>query len=252
MKAHFKRAENGEGDPRKLLDGLLAHFRSAGIFDGKHERYVRNARDSLAREGWFLSRDGYAAPDGPIYFRIGGRQAIVDAVTTLRRGEGGSVAQLTFARALAQALLVHVLTETRTPVPKESTFDHVWGVALEQLGLLPTQVPDVPGRTAVQRVLQSSREVAGQIERLWQAGAGPNGERTLPAGVTRELVLLLIREFCVFAEFVLAVLDRRKVVPAAQRELRWYTEDELVQHQQIAAEEARRQAQLLRERAMPA
>lgn len=232
---------------------MLAHFRSAGIFDGRHEQHVRNAKEALARRGWFLSRDGYAAPDGPIYFRIGGRQAIVDAITALRRGEGESVAQLRFTRSLIQALLMHVLQQTRTPIPKEgASLDHVWGVALEQLGLLPAQVPDVAGRTAIQRVLQSSRELVVQVERVWTESAGPDGSRVLPAGVTRELVLLMVREVCVFAEFVLSVLDRRQAIPAEQRVARWYSEDELGQRQQIIAEQERLRRLQEQQRAMPA
>ena len=78
----------------------------------------------------------------------------------------------------------------------------------DRLGLLPQQVSgDSPGAKQVRKILQSSWSIAEQVNEL-RGLQGTGHGRTLPTGISAEMALLVVREACSVAEFMLNVLDR--------------------------------------------
>ena len=64
-----------------------------------------------------------------------------------------------------------------------------------------------PGASNIQKVLQNSWSIAEQVNKL-RGLQGTGHGRTLPTGVSAEMALLVVREGCSVAEFVLSTLDR--------------------------------------------
>ncbi|WP_369076407.1 abortive infection family protein [Ferrimicrobium sp.] len=91
-----------------------------------------------------------------------------------------------------------------------SSFDYLWHLARDRLGILPQQVNvDLPGSKQIRAILQSSWTIAEQTNELRGLQGAGHG-RTLPTGVSTELALLVVREACSVAEYVLAQLDRSR------------------------------------------
>jgi hypothetical protein len=85
----------------------------------------------------------------------------------LRRLENGSDDPgqlLGSAKDLLEAVAKFVLEELGAPISGNPGFGHVWHLARERLGILPTQVPtDTPGAWHIKIVLQSSWMIVEQV-----------------------------------------------------------------------------------------
>jgi hypothetical protein len=198
---------------RQLVDGLLVALRVAGCFDpagtNVYDRdRVRTAQRAFRPLGWVLSDDGFLSAAGAIDLTTGGREALDEQVERLRRATDDPGQLLGSAKDLLEAVAKFVLEEFAVPVTKNDSFDHAWHLARDRLSLLPTQVnPALPGANNIKAILQSSWTIAEQVNKLRNLQGTGHG-RTLPTGVSADMALLIVREACSVAEFVLATLDR--------------------------------------------
>jgi hypothetical protein len=195
----------------KLVEGLLSGLRNAGYFDdGDADRVQRidRLRRALAREGWELDNGGHLSAIGAIDFTTGGRAALDEQLARLRRATDDPGQLLGSANDLLEAVPKFVLQELDLPVPGTPDFGYTWHLARDRLGVLPEQVvTDSPGAGHVKAVLGNAWKIAEQVHYLrGKEGAGHG--RTLPTGVTAEMALLMVREACSIAEFMLDALDR--------------------------------------------
>jgi hypothetical protein len=197
---------------RQLVDGLLVQLRVAGCFDPTRSVYdrdrARTAQRAFRPLGWVLSDDGYLNPAGAIDLATGGREALDEQVDRLRRAADDPGQLLGSAKDLLEAVAKFVLEEFGVTVAKNDSFDHAWHLARDRLNLLPAQVnPALPGANNIKAILQSSWSIAEQVNKLRNLQGTGHG-RTLPTGVSADMALLVVREACSVAEFVLATLDR--------------------------------------------
>jgi hypothetical protein len=195
----------------KLVEELLRGLRNCGYFDSddpEQQERVDRLRKAWAREGWTLDGAGHLSPAGAIDLTTGGRLALDEQVARLRRGTGDPGQLLGSANDLLEAVPKFVLEELDLPVPANADFGHLWYLARDRLKILPEHVVAAsPGANHVKAVLGSAWKIAEQIHYLrGKEGAGHG--RTLPTGVTPEMALLMVREACSVAEFVLDALDR--------------------------------------------
>lgn len=198
---------------RKLVEGLLSGLRNTGYFDSIDNEEidrVERLRRAFAREGWVLDDGGHLSASGAIDLATGGRAALDEQLARLRRATDDPGQLLGSANDLLEAVPKFVLQELDLDVPAKPDFGYVWYLARDRLGVLPDQiVNDSPGATHVKAVLGSVWKMAEQIHYLrGKEGAGHG--RTLPTGVSAEMALLLVREACSIAEFVLDALDRNR------------------------------------------
>ncbi len=199
---------------RELVDGLLVQMRVDGCFEPghpKHERErVRTAQRAFARVGWALSDDGVLSPAGAIDLSTGGRDALDEQLGRLRRASDDPGQLLGSAKDLLEAVAKFVLEEFGADVPKNADFDYLWYLARERLGVLPEQVDSaLPGANCIKSILQSSWKIAEQVNKL-RGLQGTGHGRTLPTGVSADMALLVVREACSVAEFMLVTLDRAR------------------------------------------
>ena len=128
----------------------------------------------------------------------------------LRRASDDPGQLLGSAKDSLEAVAKFVLEELDVPAPNNASFDHLWHLARDRLGVLPQQVSGgQPGASQIQKILQSSWTIAQQVNELRGLQGAGHG-RTLPTGVSPELALLVVRESCGVAEFSLTMLDRVK------------------------------------------
>lgn len=198
---------------RQLVDALLVQLRVAGCFDSARTSVydrdrVRTAQRAFRPLGWVLSDDGFLSPAGAIDLTTGGREALDEQVDRLRRATDDPGQLLGSAKDLLEAVAKFVMEEFGVTVAKSDSFDHSWHLARERLNLLPAQVNQaLPGANNIRAILQSSWTIAEQVNKLRNLQGTGHG-RTLPTGVSADMALLVVREACSVAEFVLATLDR--------------------------------------------
>jgi abortive infection Abi-like protein len=212
--AVFRAARRRPGRARDLVDALLVQLRVTGCFDPErtsvYDQYrVRTAQRAFKQLGWVLSDDGYLSAAGAIDLATGGRAALDEQVDRLRRATEDPGQLLGSAKDLLEAVAKFVLEEFSVPAAKKNDdFDHLWYLARDRLSLLPTQVNStLPGASNIKAILQSSWAIAEQVNKL-RGFQGTGHGRTLPTGVSADMALLVVREACSVAEFVLATLDR--------------------------------------------
>lgn len=194
---------------RKLVEGLLRDLRADGYFEQPdHAAQVERLRRTMDREGWLLDESGYLSPAGAIDLATGGRAALDEQLSRLRRATDDPGQLLGSANDLLEAVPKFVMKELDLPVTGMPDFGRIWYLARDRLGILPDQVvSDTSGAKHVKAVLGSAWSIAEQIHFLrGKEGAGHG--RTLPTGVTASMALLMVREACSVAEFVLDALDR--------------------------------------------
>lgn len=199
---------------RELVEALLVPLRVEGYFDRDGNCYnadnVRSLQRALARIGWSLNDDGMLSPLGDIDLTTGGRDALDEQIDRLRRSTEDPGALLGTAKDLLEAIAKFVLEEFGMPASDGSDFGKLWYLARERLGLLPQQVdPNLPGADAIRTIRQSSWKIAEQVNVL-RGLQGTGHGRTLPTGVSADLALLVVREACSVAEYVLNTLDRQQ------------------------------------------
>lgn len=198
---------------KRLVEAMLTDLRVFGSFTSDHPNYsaeaVKSAQRAFSRSGWLLGDDGLLTPMAGIDVSTGGRHALDEQLARLRRSTEDPGALLGTSKDLLEAVAKFVLQEMGLPLSGKETFNHLWYLSRERLNLLPQNVDaNVPGHESVRAVLQSAWAIADQVNELRKIQGAGHG-RTLPTGVTRELALLVVRESCSVAEFMLTSLDRQ-------------------------------------------
>ena len=83
----------------------------------------------------------------------------------------------------------------------------MWYLARDRLGVHPTQVvPNTAGSEQVRSILQASWTIAEQVNQLRNLQGTGHG-RTLPTAMSPEMAMLVVREACSLAQFMLSSLD---------------------------------------------
>jgi|ERR1017187_93293 hypothetical protein len=176
---------------RSLVDAILVQLRVYGCFDQERETYdeaaVRIAQQAFRRAGWTLTDDGVLRVSGAIDLATGGRDALDEQVERLRRAADDPGQLLGSAKDLLEAVAKFVLEEVGFPAPASADFNHLWHLARDRLGLLPSQVDtSLAGSTNIKAILQSSWNIADEVNKL-RGLEGTGHGRTLPTGVTAEM-----------------------------------------------------------------
>ncbi len=198
---------------RRLVDAFLTQLRVAGYFDKEWSGYdaqnFKALRQALQRSGWDLAEDGILSPLGIIDLSTGGRDALDEHISRLRHSTDDPGALLGSAKDLLESTAKFVLEEVGMPAGNTASFDAIWHIARDRLGVLPQQVDTtLPGGSELKAILQSSWKIAEQVNALRNLQGAGHG-RTLPTGVSPEMALLVVREACSVAEFMLTTLDRQ-------------------------------------------
>lgn len=197
------------GRARELVESLLAQLRLKGCFnqdDPEAVRQIHATQTAFRRAGWLLSNDGMLTPLGAIDLDTGGRQALDEQLDRLRRATDDPGQLLGSAKDLLEAVAKFVLEELGS-LPSDD-FNQLWYLARERLQVHPRQVAgDTIGAGQVRKILQASWTIADQVNELRNLQGTGHG-RTLPTGVSPEIALLVVREACSLAQFMLDTLDR--------------------------------------------
>lgn len=207
-------AQRNPARAQRLVDALLVQLRVHGCFERQSQTYdaenVRTAQHAFRRAGWVLSEEGLLSPIGDIDLTTGGRKALDEQVDRLRRSTDDPGQLLGTAKDLLEAVAKFVLQEMSMPARRTADFAELWYLARERLGVLPEQVDaNLPGANNIRTILQSSWRIAEQVNSL-RSLQGTGHGRTLPTGVSAEMALMVVREACSVAEFMLTSLDRER------------------------------------------
>jgi hypothetical protein len=197
---------------RELVEALLARLRAKGAFTVGAAAYdpecVRAARRAFTRAGWQLTDEGLLSVAGAVDLTTGGREALDEQLDRLRRATEDPALLLGTSKDLLEAVARFVLEEFGMSPRAQADFGELWHLARERLGILPTQIAvNAPGGEQIRAIVQSSWRIAEQANEL-RGLQGTGHGRTLPSGVSAEMALLVVREACSVAEFVLTTLDR--------------------------------------------
>lgn len=209
----FAEARRRPGRARELVDALLVQFRVGNYFSATASEEVgwnvSVLRAALRRSGWDLTEDGTLATLGQIDLTTGGRPALEEQITRIKRSADDPGALIGAAKDLLESVAKFVLEEVGMPSNGKEDFPRLIYLARERLDLLPKNVDvTLPGGEAIRTILQASYQIADQVNAL-RAVQGVGHGRTLPTGVTPEMALLVVREATSVAEFMLTTLKRR-------------------------------------------
>lgn len=197
---------------RELLEGLLSLLRTEGLIGAPEAERTEDElrlRQALGRASWYLDDDGMLRPFGGIDLETGGRAALDEQVHRLRASAEDPALLIGTAKDMLEAVAKFVLEELGMTVPRSINFDGLWHIARERLGLLPERVDlSQPGGEAIRAIHQSSWTIAQNVNALRNLQGTGHG-RTLPTGVSEDLAMLVVREACSVAEFMLRQLDRQ-------------------------------------------
>lgn len=206
----FTTARRNPTRARSLLNGMLGLLRLEGLIGSGTEPSQDEIRlkRALARQGWLLTGSGELQGLGSVDLETGGREALDEQLTRLRRATDDPALLIGTAKDLLESVAKFVLEEHGFPVSSKMDFGGLWHLARERLGVLPQQVDTaIPGYEAVQAIHQSTWQIAQQVNTLRNLQGTGHG-RTLPTGITEELAFLVVREACTVAEYFLALLDK--------------------------------------------
>lgn len=197
---------------RRLVEAVLVQLRVYGCFDPARETYdgaaVHTAQQAFRRAGWILTDDGVLRSSGAIDLATGGRNALDEQLDRLRRASDDPAQLLGSAKDLLEAVAKFVLEEVGFVAPANADFNHLWHLARDRLGLLPSQVDtSLAGASSIKAILQSSWTIADEVNKL-RGLEGTGHGRTLPTGITAEMALMVVREACNVADLALTSLDR--------------------------------------------
>lgn len=113
---------------RQLVEAILVQLRVGGCFDAEREAYdgdaFRTLRRAFARQGWSLSDDGEVSPISGLDLSTGGRDALDEQLTRIRRTTDDPGALLGASKDLLEAVAKFVLEEVGMPQPKTAKFPH--------------------------------------------------------------------------------------------------------------------------------
>jgi Abortive infection C-terminus len=206
----FAIARRSPARARAFVDDMLGLLRLAGLIGdvSKANEDEKRLRLVLSRTGWYLTDDGQLRAFAGVDINTGGRKALDEQVERLRRSTADAALLIGTAKDLLEAVAKYVLEETEMPYSPKLDFGGLWYLARERLGIHPKQVdPDIPGFEAVRAIHQSTWSIAEQVNTLRNLQGTGHG-RTLPTGITEELAMLVVREACSVAEYILALLDK--------------------------------------------
>lgn len=207
----FNRAAR-EGGGRRLVEGLLSALRHSGLIgvaEPDRTDDERRLRLALGRSGWLLTEDGQLNAFAGADLDTGGREALEENLRRLRSSTADPALLIGTAKDLLEAVAKFVLEESGITMPASASFDQLWHVARERLGVLPERVDQaIPGFEAIRAIHQSSWTIARNVNELRKLQGTGHG-RTLPTGVSEDLALLVVREACSVADYMLRQLDRQ-------------------------------------------
>lgn len=194
----------------KLVDNLLLALRMRDVFsDESYMADVKRLRQALRRTGYELDGGGYISIIGDIDLSTGGREALDEQLERIRRSTDDPALLLGSAKDLLEAVAKFVLEEEQMLPPGNPGFNQLWYLARERLGVLPQQVQDgLPGAAQAKKILQSSWTIAEQVNELRNMQGTGHG-RTLPTAINADLALMVVREACSVAQFMLTRIDGR-------------------------------------------
>lgn len=202
---------------QELINALLALFQSQRFFqrstDSQYEverlQLVDGAKRAFARINWELTDSGELRPAGVgSVVSIGGRPAIEIQLKRLKESVDDPALPIGTSKELLESTAKYALEAFSAPYRSNSSFDELWHLARERLGLLPSQVDMTkPGANEVREILQSSWSIV-RTTNLIRNDEGTGHGRTLPTEMTPEMALMVVREACSVAELVLSTLDR--------------------------------------------
>jgi hypothetical protein len=202
---------------RELVDGLLSEYRAGGLFspdadpdaDRRRQDLVKTAQSAFARIDWELTADGELRPAGVgALSALEGRPAIEDQLGRLRRAGDDPALLLGTAKEMLESTAKYVLEAFSVPYSSSTDFEQLWFHARDRLGLHPKDVDQTqPGASQVRETLQSAWSIARMANELRNVEGTGHG-RTLPAAMTPEMALLVVREACSVAQLTLSTLDR--------------------------------------------
>lgn len=208
--AAFVRASR-QGGGRKLVEGLLSalrHERLIGRLASERSEDEVRLRAALSRSGWSLTDDGQLRTLTGADLDTGGRAALDETLERLRGSSSDPALAIGTAKDLLEAVAKFVLEELGMPVPRGMDFNAIWYIARERLGILPEKVDQsLPGYKQIRAIHQSSWTIAQNINELRNLQGTGHG-RTLPTGVSEDLALLVVREACSVAEYMLRLLEK--------------------------------------------
>ncbi|MBB5474701.1 abortive infection family protein [Cellulomonas hominis] len=207
--AAFRRAER-EGGGRRLVEGFLSALRHEALVGAPADARSDNEnrlRVALGRAGWMLNEDGQLRAFAGADLDTGGREALDESLARLRASTSDPALLIGTAKDLLESVAKFVLEETGMGVPSSMGFDALWHIARERLGVLPERVDKtLPGFAEIRAIHQSSWTIAKNVNDLRNLQGTGHG-RTLPTGVSEDLALLVVREACSVAEYMLRRLD---------------------------------------------
>lgn len=210
--AAFDQARRQPGNGRRLVEGLLSalrHERLIGRVGSERSDDEARLREALGRTGWYLDDQGQLRAFSGVDIDTGGREALDEQLARLRASTADPALLIGTAKDLLEAVAKFVLEESGLQVSASMSFDQLWHIARERLGVLPDRVDrTLPGYEAIRAIHQSSWTIARNVNDLRNLQGTGHG-RTLPTGVTEDLALLVVREAGSVAEFMLRQLDRQ-------------------------------------------
>lgn len=209
VQAAVRRAIRRPDRARDLVDGLLTQLRLHGCFQAQstYIPQVAALRSALRRSGYSLSEDGTLLTLGAIDLETGDRSALDEQIERLRRSTDDPAQLIGSAKDLLEAVAKFVLEELSFPVSPKADFGQLWYLARERLGVRPEDVSEgQTGADQVRRILGASWTIAEQVNSLRNLMGTGHG-RTLPTALSAEAALLVVREACSLAQFVLDTLD---------------------------------------------
>lgn len=212
-------AEKDPKNARDLVDRLLADLRASRHFvtdtrDPETERRrresVRDLQRAFAHIDWELTDEGDLRPGaGVVITAAAGRPAIEEQLARLRKSTHDPALLLGTAKDMMESTAKYVLEEFGCTYSDKMSFNDLWYLARDRLGIHPKQIDlTKDGGEPVRTILQSSWAIAEQVNKL-RGTDGTGHGRTLLSAVTPETALLVVREACSVVQFTLATLDRQ-------------------------------------------
>lgn len=207
--AAFALARREPARSRGLVDGLLGLLRNDGLIGrGDSSEDEQRLRLALGRASWYLTDDGQLRASAGIDLTTGGRAALEEQLDRLRRSTGDPALLLGTAKELLESVAKFVLEEHGYEGLDRMDFGQLWYLARERLGIKPEQVdPNLPGAKQIKRIHGSTWTIAENVNEIRNLQGTGHGH-TLPAGISSELAMLVVREACTVAEYLLALLEK--------------------------------------------
>lgn len=211
VQSAVRRAVRRPERARDLTEGILTQLRLHGCFRAETNfvSQVSTLRSALRRSGYSLSEDGTLLTLGAIDLLTGNRSALDEQIDRLRRSTDDPAQLVGSAKDLLEAVAKFVLEELSFPVSRSADFGHLWYLARERLAVRPEDVAaGQTGSDEVRKILGASWTIAEQVNSLRNLMGTGHG-RTLPTALSADAALLVVREACSLAQFVLDTLDRQ-------------------------------------------